>query len=615
MYSITENLKNILKQPSRVIDIRVSVGEAIIGPSNITSFSMSHSLTETGGYSIGSATSKTCQLTIIRGEGIPEVFDSFSVEIGVCNQPGVTDPDKAVTYDWIPMGTFYSDDKNVSIEKLAMNINAWDKMSTFDDVEYTSNLVYPTTIGAVCTELGIINSTYPNITVKEAFTGSKRGVLKSIALLCGKNAIITRSEEIELISTVSTGFSIDGNNYETFKLNSKNIQKISKITTTVYDDEGEETELYVGDDTGARIDIEPGIIEDLTNLNLVYTASGLPRTYQGYECSMQGFPHLDVGDYISVETVDGYTYNIIVINHNFTFNGGMRSECSAEAIEEVNSVSSNNSATEAIKNISKGINRWTGEIEKGMSEKMSIVDYCSSNDTTKIDGSNLYTGTVSADKLNVRGLSVVNGDNITTLKIDQNGNVEMLGEINAESGTIGGFTIGEDSIYSNFEVSDSIWSMILHPSELSFMNSDEAKSVVYRQNGIVGDDIVIENRKGTMYLLSEDAQIGVNNLLITSNTTFVEGKTFKFKTLTSSQVTITSGSAYTFEIPIGVSNINVIGIPQLYIENGTGGNGESWINIYKTRTTASTVNVTVRNTYTGSCKVRCVCEIAYITIA
>lgn len=345
-------------------------------------------------------------------------------------------------------------------------------------------------------------------------------------------------------------------------------------------------------------------------------------TYLEGSVKFGGDPTIEVGDIVGFINADNETDYFLISNYNLILTGMSGTITSSG---DVSNISFGGSISNAIANMKvqmketssavNSMNAKVGKVDEKIAGKMSIVDYCSAKDTTKIDGANIYAKSVSADKINARGLTVVNEDNVTTLDIDENGNVEMMGEINAKSGTIGGFTIGEDSIYSQFEVLTSIWNMILSVGELAFMNSDEAKSMVFRQDGISGDGITIENRKGTMYLLSEVAQFVINDLLINSNVTFAENKVIKLKTLTSSQVTITSGSAYTFEIPIGVSNINVIGIPQLYIENGTGGNGESWINIYKTRTTASTVNVTVRNTYTGSCKVRCVCEIAYITIA
>lgn len=197
------------------------------------------------------------------------------------------------------------------------------------DTEYSSDLVYPTSLQSVLNEIGTkcgVTFEYievPSITISSAFNVSTfRDALKEVCKILGKNAIANRSGNIEFVWFKSSGIQVSADNQYS--------QEINSDTYTV----GQFVCLNSNGDTvksgttGRVLSFKSDYVD---STRIAQIASSCSISYKGATIDMIGDPTIDVGDIISIQDLDGTYQTVAVMDNTFEFDGGCRNKINSYA--------------------------------------------------------------------------------------------------------------------------------------------------------------------------------------------------------------------------------------------------------------------------------------------
>lgn len=149
---------------------------------------------------------------------------------------------------------------------------------------------------------------------------------------------------------------------------------------------------------------------------------------------------------------------------------------------------------------------------------LKIADWASDNDTTMIDGAKIYTGTVSADKINARGLNINN-----QFIVDNYGNVTFSGNLSGASGSFSGSVTSGGST-QNSTLSSGI---------LSFSTSRGANLNIYAQGDEAGLYFTSPSNYSGSITFGSIGDIYINNddtLYLNSSCYFSDSASFNGRT-------------------------------------------------------------------------------------
>lgn len=332
------------------------------------------------------------------------------------------DPD---AYSFITLGTFVVDANSIERDNNQISITAYDAMEALGRKKFKfSGIQFPATAQAVIDEIGNqANIRFDlNTTANPTFRifpkdSTIRDVLMNMAEVLGGNWRENRETGDFVLQRYRTGdpqFTINANQVESFKFLTDSDIQIGGVANS-YDEEKTAEELKTEYNNGAKEvsftqfakesthttktttvkaqasldvisknnakatldkpnDLESeknswGYILNLSNPNIntqtkinnVYTRAHLPITYRGYEMVCQGLPFVEVGDKFRYIDPRGREYDLHVVEHNLSYDKGLKSTLRAEGLSgdlsgETSTSSSNNS-------ISGQINKLTGTIE------------------------------------------------------------------------------------------------------------------------------------------------------------------------------------------------------------------------------------------------------------
>ena len=329
MYSVTSNFLTKIKESSRTVKAKVEIDTVTLYENEIIKFAIEDSFGSFNMPAIGGVSAKKLTLEVLSGN-TPAIMIGKPIKpyIGIETSTGV--------YEYIPMGVFYADYNQIKKTDKLITIECFDKMPTLDDDKYTSALTYPATVEDMVEEIGIkygltIHSqTFPTASFPSAPSGTVRQVLSQIAALISTNATFNRLGELEFNFTNTTGFTLNSSNYISFQLLSESMAKISEIIVTKGD---EEDSIIYGDGTGVAISFKNEAINTYADLGVVFNRV-FPLNFVAYEMSLQGMPHVDVGDKITFTDKNGTIRTIIVSSHKIEFSGGVKSTFTTAAPEK-----------------------------------------------------------------------------------------------------------------------------------------------------------------------------------------------------------------------------------------------------------------------------------------
>lgn len=325
MYNVSANFKTEILNQNRILDAQVDIDVTSLGTDTIVSFEITRNLGQDALPVIGSAVSASLKLELDNNALVPSVFTGVPIKPYIKLYIPATS-----SFETLPLGVFYASPDGVTIDKYGVSIEAYDLMSAFDDVEYSSSLTYPASFANVISELSTTYSitigSYPTVTdtITEALTGTVREVISKLATLSGSNAMFNYDGALDFKAIGQTSLlGLDGNSYYTFKLVSEAPVDITQLIAK--NDSSEIENIVYGTSNGFAIEVSQEGIVNQSQLQNIYGLADLPLSYYGYDLECNGIPHLELLDLFTITDVDSNPYILTNTSHTIKFNGGLSS--------------------------------------------------------------------------------------------------------------------------------------------------------------------------------------------------------------------------------------------------------------------------------------------------
>lgn len=163
-----------------------------------------------------------------------------------------------------------------------------------------------------------------SITVSGALTGRTcRDMLGWLAMLCGKNCVLSREGKLRFVWFSDTGETVDAQSYYDGALNNGGVSDFSGLSCTVpaADSEGEDTVLTVGRAVSALQTVNPFMTQSRLE-SIWYNVGGW--TYPAGEVEFIGGALFEPGDLIWVTNREGVSIRFPVMQMALTLDGGCR---------------------------------------------------------------------------------------------------------------------------------------------------------------------------------------------------------------------------------------------------------------------------------------------------
>lgn len=310
MYSTSSAYKTAIKQASRKLDIKITIGTSIYTSADISSISLEGTIRPSQGFAIGNSTSKMLKITFLNKNGLTINSNKLDLQVGVQLLNG--------TYEYIPFKSYNIDD--VTTNDFTTDVTCYDNMIKFEP-KYVSALTYPASLTNVLNEIlagtGVsCVTTLPSVQVTKLEGYTKREALGFIASYMGGNAVINRDGNLEfkLLADISSTYTIASGLFTLTK--EKTTFTIQQLVCTVGN-----TDIASGDssDIASTVSFKnPWMLQArLDNLfSSIKTIS-----YLGYSAKWQGDMALDLGDIITLTDRNGNTFRSPILTQKFSFNG------------------------------------------------------------------------------------------------------------------------------------------------------------------------------------------------------------------------------------------------------------------------------------------------------
>lgn len=317
-----------IKDPSRTIDAKIDIGLVTIDTTLLIDFSINSSFGSNNIPTIGGVVANKLTLQLINDVKIPEIL----IDTPIVPYVAIV-IDEIGTYEWVRLGEFYAEYSDITKTKTTIKIESFDIMPQYDELRYDTNLIFPVTIQEMINEINITYNvpfaiqTLPSVSFPYPPTGTVRQIIGMIASLITTNATINSLGEVEFRFKNVSGFTMNADNYIDFNLTSDSIINISEITVPT---EESEVSIVSGNTSGFSLALENDAILDSETLDTVY-AREFPYSFYAYDMKAQGMPHLEVGDTIEFTDVENVVRTLHIVNHLFSYNGGMSSTFKVDA--------------------------------------------------------------------------------------------------------------------------------------------------------------------------------------------------------------------------------------------------------------------------------------------
>lgn len=334
MKNVSESFKEKIKKPFRRFSIRVSIGGINYDENNIETFKIQSSIGNSDMISLGAFVADNLQISMVNTEEY--VFEKDTPIVLFVTLEGEQE---------LCLGKFYVDADSVTKTKMNTAVDAFGIAARLAETEYVTGLTFPNSLLNIVNELEtrynlefLNKDLLPDIQYKSKPIGTVRAMISEIAQLCGMN-IRERFErlnvhQLEFVFAAETNEVLTADNYFSFKRLSDVPISITKLYVEKNDAafvDGEELkadDLVYGTDDGYAVKITNEHIENETELKTLYDKI-FPHTFIPFSCEMQGMPHIDVGDLITVNEL---------VNHKIHTGYTKKYEVGFNAVENVDSV-------------------------------------------------------------------------------------------------------------------------------------------------------------------------------------------------------------------------------------------------------------------------------------
>lgn len=344
MRTVSQDFIDASLSPGTYATGYIEIGSTVIGASDIVDITINEDIGEGGAFTIGTFNTTEVSITLL-SEAVPNAVAGLPIKIylGYSTAQG---------FEYVPMGVFYAEPRDISHKNLLTTIKAhdgsWAMTNAYTtSLDFTSTVYVSDVLSEIQTALSLTFGTYGGlnpqyVVVYEAPEGSYRDVIAQMAMLMGTNAKLNRTGALDFIkvnpsATPVQDYGAYDYSSQDYELTSNEPFAIGNLTVnythevTSGGESAEVTDTFVYTTTGSH-----GITLDTQNVRTQLETNGLGQnvlgsgfSYYGYSITLPGQPQIDLGDVITVTEPLGDEYDFIVLSAAHNFNGAMKTTFSA----------------------------------------------------------------------------------------------------------------------------------------------------------------------------------------------------------------------------------------------------------------------------------------------
>ena len=187
--------------PVSYADAYITINGTRVNASALTEITIQEDICDSGAFSIGTFNTSEANITVLTS-ALPNLVTGVPIIVYFGYYVGGS-------YEYVPMGTFYAQPKDVTRKNLFTTIHAFDKSIRMTET-YVSSLNWSSThtvaqvLSEIQTATSIAYGSYGGIapgsvTVYEEPKGTYRDVISQMAILMGTNVKVGRSGTIDFV--------------------------------------------------------------------------------------------------------------------------------------------------------------------------------------------------------------------------------------------------------------------------------------------------------------------------------------------------------------------------------------------------------------------------------
>lgn len=353
MRTVSQGFIDASISPVGFADAYIMIGSARINAEDIIDITVDTNTGNEGAFSIGTFNTTEVSMTVV-SEALPLVVTAQPISIYF----GYYVEGETPGFEYVPMGIFYAEPRDVSHKNLFTTISAHDRSWAMNDpyisaLDFTGDIKVSDVLAEIQTALSLTMGSYgglapSSVRVYKKPEGAYRDVIAQMAMLMGTCAKINRTGALDFIKADPSRTPVQ--EYGPYDYSSGNYQLSSddpvafgvltaKYTHNVTSGSGqsqittEVTDVYTySAPSGSHgLTLETQDIRSQAETDaLGAVAIGNGVSYYGYAVTLPGQPHIDLGDVITIEEPLGDVHNFIVLTASHNFNGALSTTFTAE---------------------------------------------------------------------------------------------------------------------------------------------------------------------------------------------------------------------------------------------------------------------------------------------
>lgn len=187
MYNVSSTFLTKIKESTRNITAKLIIKgspDFTINTNLIVNFMVEKSFGTDNIPMIGGTVSNKLTAMIVNDATIPSIISGLPIEAYVA-----LDISGAGSYEWVKLGVFTAEASGITRSRSQIQIEAFDKMADYTDIQYTSNLTYPSKLESIIAEIT-----------------SNNGIVFDNRTLYGRNLCVTQFQDWESGHYGMTGY-------------------------------------------------------------------------------------------------------------------------------------------------------------------------------------------------------------------------------------------------------------------------------------------------------------------------------------------------------------------------------------------------------------------------
>ena len=372
IYSVSANYLEKIKSDNRHFSLRLTFDSStVLTGTTIQDVTLDEIINSTESLTMGCACSNKITVNLINP---PTDFAyegaSFTAEVGLLMN------DRPITYEWLPLGTFYGANAETSNDFKNLKLTAFDGFCKMAGI-YNASVSSATTLQALYNDLksqlysncGITlkaatvpEYSIPNFPYVENITYAQ--AMGYLAGCMGGMARFDRNGELEVVWYEDIAYDI-GRNLQ-YMSGFKRYTKGQLTVTSLSTGTGDNPIVYGDGVNGTTINFEnPYITSDMAEYiygvvnNLIYTPC---------QVRWRGDPSIQAGDIVHVYDKDNIPHNVLVMSQTIKIGGGCNSTIECKGTSETTTEFSNRYET-----VGQKINRFYTTLEKAIIDSTNAI--------------------------------------------------------------------------------------------------------------------------------------------------------------------------------------------------------------------------------------------------